>query len=42
MTYDKIKEYYDNGLWTKKMVHKAVELGYITEEEYIRIVGLEE
>lgn len=41
MTFEKIKEYYDNGLWTKTMVNKAVEKHKITPEEYELIVGEE-
>jgi len=37
--YDKVKEYYDKGLWTKSMVRNAVEKGWITAEEYELIVG---
>lgn len=37
--FEKIKFYYDNGFWTEKMVHNAVNKGLITEEEYIEIVG---
>lgn len=39
MTFEKIKAYYDEGRWTKKMVHKAVALGYITAEQYQIITG---
>ena len=39
MTYEKIKQYYDEGRWTKAMVRKAVEKGIITEEQYRVIVG---
>lgn len=39
MTYAKIKEYYDEGLWSKKMVRKAVTLGYITKAQYATITG---
>ena len=39
--FKKIKTFYDKGLWTKEMVHQAVEKGLITEEEYIEIVGVE-
>ena len=34
MTYEKIKEYYDEGRWTKAMVRKAVEKGIITPAQY--------
>ena len=37
--FHKVKNYYDRNLWSKKMVHDAVEKGWITEEEYILIVG---
>lgn len=36
---EKVKKYYDAGIWTKKMVRDAVEKGKITEEEYHIIVG---
>lgn len=39
--FEKIKMFYDKGLWTKEQVHQAVEKGLITEEEYIEIVGVE-
>lgn len=39
--YEKVKGYYDKGKWTKEMVHNAVVKGWITEEEYYEIVGLE-
>ena len=37
--YERIKKYYDLGLWTKEMVKNAVEKGVITKEEYIEITG---
>lgn len=37
--YAKVKKYYDDGKWTKKMVYNAVNKGWITEEEYKEIVG---
>lgn len=39
--FEKIKTYYEKGLWTKKMVHDAVIKGKITEEEY-RLITNEE
>lgn len=39
--FEKIKKFYDLGLYTKEQVHKFVEKGVITEEQYIEIVGLE-
>ena len=37
--FEKVKSYYDRGLWNKRMVHDAVVKGWITEEEYEEIVG---
>lgn len=37
--FEKIKKYYDKGLYTKEQVHKFVEKGIITEEQYLEIVG---
>lgn len=37
--YDRIKHWYDQGLWTKEQVHNAVDKGLITETEYKKIVG---
>lgn len=37
--FNKIKSYYDNGLWTYEMVQNAVVKGKITEEEFVEIVG---
>lgn len=36
--FEKIKKWYDQGLWTKEQVHKAVEKGQITPAEYQEIV----
>lgn len=36
---EKIKRFYSMGLYTKEMVHKFVEKGVITEEQYLEIVG---
>lgn len=36
---DKIKRFYNMGLWTDEMVRNAVEKGVITEEEYEKITG---
>ena len=38
--FEKIKTWYEKGLWTKEQVHDAVPK-LITEEEYIEIVGVE-
>ena len=37
--YQKVKNYYDMGLWTKNMVHNAVVKHWITLEEYEEITG---
>lgn len=37
--FEKVKGYYDSGLWSKKRVHDAVVKGWITAEEYAEIVG---
>ena len=39
--YEKIKEYYNTGLWSKERVTNMVVKGIITEEEYASIVGKE-
>lgn len=39
--YDKIKEYYDTGLWSEERVRNMVIKGIITEEEYASIVDKE-
>ena len=39
MWYQKIKEYYDNGLWNIEMVKNAVVKGKITPEQYKEITG---
>jgi len=36
-----VKHYYDNGIWGKGAVKKAVEKGWITAEEYFLITGEE-
>ena len=40
--FEKIKKFYNMGLYTKEQVHKFVEKGVITEEQYIEIVGLQQ
>lgn len=37
--FEKVKYYYDNGLWSKYRVSEAVKKGWITEEEYQIITG---
>lgn len=37
--FNKVKTYYDNGLWNKAMVANAVVKRWITAEEYELITG---
>ena len=37
--FEKVKKYYDSGLWNKTMVRNAVVKGWITTEEYTLITG---
>ena len=37
--YEKVKDYYDRGLWSVEKVRQAVVKGWITEEEYALIVN---
>lgn len=39
MSYDRIKYYFDSGLWNKQMVKIAVKKGVITKEQYKEITG---
>ena len=41
MSYERIKYYYEAGLWSKPMVKNAVKKGIITKEQYLEIVGEE-
>lgn len=36
---EKIKKWYEQGLWTSEMVRNAVVKGKLTEDEYREIVG---
>ena len=38
---EKIKEYYNTGLWSEARVRNMVIKGIITEEEYKAIIGKE-
>lgn len=38
-TYEKIKAYYDAGLWNEVRVRNMVIKGVITEDEYKTIIG---
>ena len=37
--FEKVKGYYEDGLWNKTMVKNAVKKGWITAEEYQIITG---
>ena len=39
--YEKVKKYYNTGLWSEERVRNMVIKGIITEEEYASIVGKE-
>jgi uncharacterized XkdX family phage protein len=39
LTYERIKRFYDGGLWTKAMVGDAVVKGVITPTQYEQITG---
>lgn len=39
--FDRIKRFYNQGLYSKEQVHKFVEKGVITEDQYLEIVGAE-
>lgn len=39
--FDRVKKYYDSGLWTIAMVRNAVVKRWITAEEYREITGEE-
>ena len=37
--YEKVKGYYDSGLWDIQRVHNAVVKGWITAKEFEEITG---
>ena len=37
--FEKIKKFYELGLWTEAMVKTAADKGVITSEECIEIIG---
>ena len=39
MSFERVKYYYDAGLWSKPMVRVAVAKGIITKEQYTEITG---
>ena len=39
MTYERIKYFYDAGLWSVPMVRTAVKKGVITKDQFKEITG---
>ena len=39
MSFERVKYYYEAGLWSKVMVKMAVRKGVITKEQYKEITG---
>lgn len=39
MSYEKVKYYYESGLWSVPMVKMAVRKGIITKEQFTEITG---
>ena len=39
MSFERVKYYYEAGLWAKPMVKMAVKKGVITKEQYAEITG---
>lgn len=39
MNFERIKYFYESGLWSKPMVRMAVKKGVITKEDYEKIIG---
>ena len=39
MSFERVKYYYEAGLWSKPMVKMAVKKGIITKEQYVEITG---
>lgn len=39
--FEKLKDYFDAGLWTARQIGNAVSKGWITAEEYAEITGEE-
>lgn len=37
--FEKVKRYYDSGLWSEERLRNVVNIGAITEEEYEEITG---
>lgn len=41
MSYERVKYYYEAGLWSAPMVKMAVKKGIITKDQYTEITGKE-
>lgn len=41
MSFERIKYYFEAGLWNAQMVKMAVKKGVITKEQYTEITGKE-
>jgi uncharacterized XkdX family phage protein len=39
MNFERVKYYFEAGLWSKPMVKMAVRKGVITKEQYQEIIG---
>ncbi|MCH5213322.1 MAG: XkdX family protein [Oscillospiraceae bacterium] len=39
--YEKVKKWYDKGIWNETMCRNAVVMGWITPEEFTEITGEE-
>lgn len=39
--YSKVKNWYRMGMWNETRVRNAVSMGWITEEEFTEITGIE-
>ena len=39
MSFERVKYYFDAGLWSKPMVKMAVKKGVITKDQYQEITG---
>ena len=40
MSFERVKYYYESGLWSAPMVKMAVRKGVITKAQYTEITGL--
>ena len=38
--FERIRSYYDKGLWSAAMVRQAADKGLLSEQQYRQIVGL--